>query len=79
MCVLYGRCDEELVVSYQPFAEALGHLVVHADEALLKAHVEENGGALVSLVPALAQTVSFSARRWAEILMPSGCGCSAPL
>jgi class 3 adenylate cyclase len=57
MCVLYGRCDEELVVSYQPFAEALGHLVVHGDEALLEAHVEENGAALVSLVPALAKRI----------------------
>ena len=57
MCVLYGRCDEELVVSYQPFAEALGHLVVHADEALLMTHVEENGGVLVSLVPALAKRI----------------------
>jgi hypothetical protein len=57
MCVLYGRCDEELVVSYQPFAEALGHLVVHADEALLQAHVAENGAALVGLVPALGKRV----------------------
>ncbi len=57
LCVLYGRCDEELVVSYQPFAEALGHLVVHADEALLREHVEENGGALASLVPALAKRI----------------------
>jgi DNA-binding SARP family transcriptional activator len=27
--VLYGRCDEEMVVPYQPFAEALGHYVNH--------------------------------------------------
>ena len=77
MCVLYGRCDEELVVSYQPFAEALGHLVVHADEALLSAHVEENGSALVKLGPGLGQTDSLSTRRGREILTPSGCGCSA--
>jgi DNA-binding SARP family transcriptional activator len=25
--VLYGRCDEEMVVPYQPFAEAIGHYV----------------------------------------------------
>ena len=34
--VLYGRCDEDLVVSYQPFAEALSYLVVHASDSLLK-------------------------------------------
>jgi class 3 adenylate cyclase len=28
--VLYGRCDEELAIPYQPWAEALRHLVVHA-------------------------------------------------
>ena len=37
--VLYGRCDEDLVVSYQPFAEALAHLVVHAQDSLLGEHV----------------------------------------
>jgi class 3 adenylate cyclase len=57
VCVLYGRCDEDLVVSYQPLAQALGHLVVHGEEALLKEHVEENGGALISLVPALAKRI----------------------
>jgi class 3 adenylate cyclase len=55
VCVLYGRCDEDLGMTYQPFAEALEHLVVHSDDALLKDHVEKNGGALLSLVPALAK------------------------
>jgi class 3 adenylate cyclase/tetratricopeptide (TPR) repeat protein len=53
--VLYGRCDEDLVVSYQPFAEALAHLVVHAQDSLLTDHVAECGGSLVSLVPALGK------------------------
>jgi len=44
ICVLYGRCDEDLTVSYQPFAEALGYLVTHCDEALLSDHVAEYGG-----------------------------------
>jgi class 3 adenylate cyclase/tetratricopeptide (TPR) repeat protein len=53
--VLYGRCDEDLVVSYQPFAEALAHVVVHAEDSLLSDHVAESGGALLSMVPALAK------------------------
>src|SRR6516165_3645640 len=53
--VLYGRCDEDLVVSYQPFAEALAHLVVHAEDSLLSDHVAESDGALLSMVPALAK------------------------
>jgi predicted ATPase len=53
--VLYGRCDEDLVVSYQPFAEALAHLVVHAEDSLLSDHVAESGGALLNMVPALAK------------------------
>ena len=54
LCVLYGRCDEDLSLSYQPFVEALNHLVVHADEELLNEHVLAHGGALLGLAPALA-------------------------
>ena len=31
--VLYGRCDEDLGVPYQPWAQALGHLVKEAPAA----------------------------------------------
>jgi class 3 adenylate cyclase len=55
VCVLYGRSDEDLGASYRPFAEALTHLVVHADESLLAEHVSDHGGALLSLVSALAK------------------------
>jgi class 3 adenylate cyclase len=55
VCVLYGRCDEDLTISYQPFAEALNHLVINCDDSLLSEHVDECGGALLSLVPALAK------------------------
>jgi class 3 adenylate cyclase len=34
--VLYGRCDEELAVPYQPWSEALRHLVTHAPEPWLR-------------------------------------------
>ena len=55
--VLYGRCDEDLAVPFQPWAEALGHLVACAPEALLAAHVRDRGGDLGALVPGLAARV----------------------
>lgn len=57
VCVLYGRCDEDLGGSYRPFTEALSHLAVHCDEGLLAQHAAEHEGTLVELVPALAQRV----------------------
>jgi len=54
VCVLYGRCDEDLGQSYQPFAEALADLIIHADEGLLDAHISTHGGALTGVVPALS-------------------------
>ena len=54
LCVLYGRCDEDLSLSYQPFVEALNHLVIHANEDLLNEHVLAHGGAALELVLALA-------------------------
>jgi class 3 adenylate cyclase/tetratricopeptide (TPR) repeat protein len=53
--VLYGRSDEELAAPYQPFAEALDHLVTHAPAELLTAHVAEHGGELAALVPGLSR------------------------
>lgn len=52
--VLYGRCDEDVRMPYGPWAEALGHLVRHAPESLLAAHVTARRGALARLVPELA-------------------------
>jgi class 3 adenylate cyclase/tetratricopeptide (TPR) repeat protein len=56
--VLYGRCDEDLGVPYQPWAQALGHFVKEAPRAILDAHVERYGGDLARLVPALGDRVS---------------------
>ena len=52
-CVLFGHCEEDLATPYQLFAEALGHLVTHAAEDQLVAHVEAHGSELARLVPAL--------------------------
>ena len=51
--VLYGRCDEDLGVPYQPWVQALGLLVKEASQKVLDAHVERHGSALARLVPAL--------------------------
>ena len=56
--VLYGRCDEDLGVPYQPWAQALRHLVGEAPLSLLQAHVERHGGEIVRLAPALAERVT---------------------
>ncbi len=56
--VLYGRCDEELGVAYQPFAEALRHYVAHCGQAELAAHVADHGGELGRIVPELARRTS---------------------
>ncbi len=53
--VLYGRCDEELGLSYQPFAEALSGFIADAPRNELAAHVAHHGGELARLAPELAQ------------------------
>jgi DNA-binding SARP family transcriptional activator len=59
--VLYGRCDEGLGIPYQPWVEALGHLVRHLAEDTLGAHVKLRGGELARLVPELVQRVGAAA------------------
>lgn len=53
--VLYGRCDEELGIPYQPWGEALGHLVAHLPSELLADHVSGRGSELARIVPALTE------------------------
>ena len=53
--VLYGRCDEDLGIPYQPWVDALSHLVEHAPEPLLEAHVRARSGDLLALVPGLGR------------------------
>ena len=56
--VLGGRCDEGFDVPYQPFVEALEHLVDHAPTELLAAHVARYGDSLARLVPGLTRRVA---------------------
>lgn len=53
--VLFGRCHAEGDQAYEPFAEALQHLVTTAPEEMLVRHVERHGGELVRLVPELKE------------------------
>ncbi len=53
--ILYGRCDEDLELPYQPFAEALSHFVAHADLRELSDHVDAHGGDLARLAPDLTR------------------------
>ncbi len=54
--VLYGRCDEDLGIPYQPVAEALHHLVEHVPNDLLQALGDRNTE-LARLVPVLRERV----------------------
>ena len=51
--VLYGRCDEDLFVPYQPWAEALGQLVEQVPPDLVRQHVAANGTVAGRVVPAV--------------------------
>ena len=52
--VLYGRCDEDLGVPYQPFVEALQPYIAAAAVDELAEQVAPYGGDLARLVPQLA-------------------------
>jgi class 3 adenylate cyclase/tetratricopeptide (TPR) repeat protein len=56
--VLFGRCDEELAMSYQPFVEALSHYLHHAPPTELPSRLGQLAGELTRLVPELAELVA---------------------
>ena len=51
--VLFGRCEEDLAVAFQPFLEPLQTIWRDADDALRHAHTASHGGELARLVPGL--------------------------
>lgn len=55
--VLYGRCDEDLGIPYQPWVEALRHVITHEPRDLLVDHLGAHSAALTRLLPELAQRV----------------------
>jgi len=50
--VLYGRCDEDLGVLYQPWVQALSHLVEEAPDSVLDG---DAGSDLARLIPSLRE------------------------
>ena len=55
--VLYGRCDEELLVPYQPFVEALKPYALSRSQLVIRAHVGPLVGELARL-PGLETLIS---------------------
>jgi DNA-binding SARP family transcriptional activator len=55
--VLYGRCDDGLGVPYQPWTEALRHLLAHVPPDMVTEQAAARWGELVALVPELASRV----------------------
>ncbi len=55
--VVAGRCDEDLGGPYQPFVEALRHVMDHSSTEALTGCLGRYGGELVRLVPELEQKV----------------------
>ena len=49
--VLFGRCEEDLALPYQPFVDALRPAIDAAPRDLLAAHVEAHGGEVRRLFP----------------------------
>jgi tetratricopeptide (TPR) repeat protein len=52
--VLYGGCDEELRPPYQPFVQALRHLVRHAPTSVLENYDRHHGRDLALVIPELS-------------------------
>jgi class 3 adenylate cyclase/tetratricopeptide (TPR) repeat protein len=55
--VLWGRCDEELSVPFEPFAEALRHYVACVPADRVKAELGSLGGELTRVLPDLSARV----------------------
>jgi DNA-binding SARP family transcriptional activator/tetratricopeptide (TPR) repeat protein len=56
---LGGRCDQRLGLPYQPFVEALEHLVVHAPVEFLRSHCEDHGSTVARLIPVLTRRLDL--------------------
>lgn len=56
--VLFGRCDEDVGIAYQPFAEALGHYVASCPIEVIETHVATFGGVVAGSVPELGRRLA---------------------
>jgi len=55
--VLFGRCDEEIGVPFQPFVEALDHFALHTPDNALPERLGRHAGELVRVQPDIALRV----------------------
>jgi tetratricopeptide (TPR) repeat protein len=55
--VLFGRCDEDMGVPYQPFVEALNAYLGAATPDDVREHAGPTGGALTTLLPRVGELV----------------------
>ena len=62
--VLFGGCDAELVVPYQPWVQALDHLLRTLDPDDLDADVTPDLGVLAPLLPSLERASRPEPRSW---------------
>jgi class 3 adenylate cyclase len=56
--VLFGRCNEDLGVPYQPFVEALRWFIAHQSDRDLGEQLGPGGGGLAHLAPELAARIN---------------------
>jgi DNA-binding SARP family transcriptional activator len=59
--VLYGRCDEDLGIPYQPWIEALTHVSRHGPDVLFDGHPPSRMAQLARLVPELTARTGVDA------------------
>ena len=64
--IMYGRCDEETLVPYQPFVEAIGEWARAAPQADVERRVRAAGIELARLVPDIAQRANEASRARAD-------------
>lgn len=55
--VVAGRCDEAIAAPFSPWVELLRHVIAHAPDEVLRAHVQRCGGELTRIVPELTRRV----------------------
>jgi DNA-binding SARP family transcriptional activator/class 3 adenylate cyclase len=60
--VLFGRCDEESLVPFQPFVEAIGHYVEATPAEELRQKLADRAADLALLVPGVARRLPEVAR-----------------
>jgi class 3 adenylate cyclase len=58
--VLFGRCQEDLGIPYQPWVELIRHSVEHASPEVLAGHVRRSGGEIARLAPGLSRRLAWA-------------------